>query len=441
MLRFLGSRKALAAVLVCVFLAVLVMTSLTPMLADDFSYSFSYAEPGKRIASLGDVFRSLAAHRQIMNGRMISHGLAMLFLMAPKAVFNFFNAAHAALFALLVYLWLPTQRRARALALLLLALTLLWLCTPVFGQVWLWLDGSLNYAWAMSAMLLFLYPFYCRYLGKPCRLSPVFSIPFAFLAGAYSENASCAALFMAFCFGALALLRDRRLPLRLYLAFASGCLGFLFLMTAPAESGRAAQTELLGIARNIQQIFVLPRDALLPLYCLSAALFTLALLGRARRELLVSAAILFAGSLVSIGVFVFALYFPWRSLCAATVLLVLGCLVLLAALWERGMRALTPLLLSVTTACFIFSFVLGLGDIAVLFLEGRERDATLRAAAAAGADTVEVHQYSSITKYAASYLLPDVYDTAWMWPNYDVAKYYGVGEVVGLPPVEVFGSE
>ena len=306
MLRFPGSRGALAAVLVCVFLAMLLMTALTPLLADDFSYSFSYADRTKRIDSLGEILRSLAAHRRDMNGRMVSHGLAMLFLMLPKAVFNVCNALNAVLLALLVYAWLPGERKGRSLLLLLLALTLLWLCTPVFGQVALWLDGSLNYAWAVSAMLLFLLPYFRAYTGRSCRVPKALFVLFALFAGAWSENASCAALFMAFCFGALTLRREKRLPLTLWLGFAAACLGFLFLMTAPAETGRAAQKELLGIARNIQQVFVMPRDALLPLFCLFAALFTLALLGRVRRELLVTAAILFAGSAVSIAVFIFS---------------------------------------------------------------------------------------------------------------------------------------
>lgn len=441
MLEFLGSRRALAAVLLCVFLAVLVMTSLTPMLADDFSYSFSYAEPGKRLASLGDVLRSLTAHRWTMNGRMVSHGLAMLFLMGPKLLFNLCNGLNAAALTLLVYAFLPREHRARALALLLLALGLVWLATPVFGQVYLWLDGSLNYGWAMSAMLFFVLPYYRAYTGGESRVPGWLFVPLAFLAGAYSENASCAALFMALCFGLLTLRRDRRLPGKLLLGFASGCLGFLSLMTAPAESGRAAQRELLGVARNIQQVFVMPRDALLPLICLFAALFTLALLAGARRELVASAAILCAGSAVSVVVFTFALYFPWRSLCAATLLLTLGCALLLAALWERGLRALAAVLLSVTAVCCLFSFVIGLGDIAVLFMEGRARDAQLRAAAQAGERTAAVHRYSSITKYAASYRLPDVYDEPWQWPNNDVAQYYGLDEVTGLPPVETFGEE
>ena len=98
-------KRAETALLIGVFSAIFLMTCLTPMLADDFSYSFSYAD-GNRIESLGDIIRSLCAHRQTMNGRMFSHGLVMLFLLLPKMVFNLSNAVNAVLLVLLLQKYL-----------------------------------------------------------------------------------------------------------------------------------------------------------------------------------------------------------------------------------------------------------------------------------------------------------------------------------------------
>ncbi len=112
---FFQSKKALALVFVCVFLAVFAMTSLTPMLADDFSYSFSYADRSQRMQSLGDILPSLAAHYGSMNGRMFSHGLAMLFLLLPKPVFNVCNALNACLLLGMLSRFLSGTRRDRTL--------------------------------------------------------------------------------------------------------------------------------------------------------------------------------------------------------------------------------------------------------------------------------------------------------------------------------------
>ncbi len=444
--RFLQSRKTSAALFLCVFLAVFLMTSLTPMLADDFSYCFSFAEKGKRLQTLGDVIASLQAHYRGMNGRMVSHALAMLFLLGPKPLFNVCNALNACALLALIRAYLSDAPRGRRLVLSVLAVFLVWTFTPVFGQSYLWLDGSLNYSWALTAVLAFVFPFYAAYRGLPCprlkRLPVRILFPlFAFLAGAFSENTSSAGIFLAFCFAVLVLRRRERLPLYLYAAFAASCAGFLFMMLAPAERGRAAEGSLLTLARNVQRVFEAPRQELLWLYVLFAVLLTLALMSRADRRLVAASVILFLGSVASVAVFVFAFYFPWRSMCSTTVFLSLACLLLLQGLWEQGQRRLAPVLTAAFAVSFVFSFVLGLGDIAVLFLEGRQRDAQLRSAAAAGIASVEVHQYSSNTKYAASYLLPDVYELSWQWPNYDIARYYGVEEVIGLPPVEDFGSD
>ena len=449
MKQFLSSGKAQAALLVCVFLLMLLMTSLTPMLADDYSYSLSFAEFGKRIRTLGDVFESLAAHRESINGRMFSHGLAMLFLLAPKMVFNVFNALNAVLLLCLIGSFSSAASaercRERDFVLLLLAALLIWEAMPMFGQVYLWLDGSLNYSWGVTVCLLFILP-YCRaYREKAGRIQrsralQILFILLAFAAGGYSEGTSSAAILIAFCFGALTLLDKRRLPLWLYAAFAAACLGFLYMVTAPGELGRSAQGGLLTVAKNIRAIFAMPREKILWLYVLFAVLLVLALMQKVERRTVLSALVFLLGNAASLGVFVFAMYLPWRGLCAPTIFLTVACLILLRALWDRGLRYLAPVLTGVFAALFVFSFVLGLGDIGVMYMESRQREAAIFSAIVSGEDSVTLPQYSSNTKYAAAHDLPDLDEDAGQWPNYDVALYYGIGSVAGSPPVESFGE-
>ncbi len=117
----------------------------------------------------------------------------------------------------------------------------------------------------------------------------------------------------------------------------------------------------------------------------------------------------------------------------------MACMLLLRESWSYS-KYIAPALTAVLAVNFVFSVVLGIGDIAVLFMEGRNRETTIRAGVEQGIDPIEVPQYSSNTKYAACYLLPDVYDDPAQWPNYDIAAYYGAGAIVGLPPVENFGE-
>ena len=57
-----------------VFLLVLLLTWLTPMVADDYSYCFSWADD-TRIRSLAQIVPSMTVHRELTNGRVLTHGL------------------------------------------------------------------------------------------------------------------------------------------------------------------------------------------------------------------------------------------------------------------------------------------------------------------------------------------------------------------------------
>lgn len=148
----------------------------------------------------------------------------------------------------------------------------------------------------------------------------------------------------------------------------------------------------------------------------------------------------FLGSIVSISVFVFALYFPWRALCATTVFLILANVILLNELWNSRYLLLISAITSGFALYCTFSFALAVGDIGVLYMESKQREAVIISGIEDGVDPIMVHRYSSNTKYAASYLLPDLYEDSWEWPNYDIAEYFGAPAIVGLPPEEVFGT-
>lgn len=432
--------------LLCVFCVMLILTCMTPLLVDDYSYCFSYADRTQRITSIKDIIVSMAAHRKTMNGRVFSHSLVQFFLMLPKGIFNVFNALNATILLYVTWRYARGTSEGHNILLLYCAIFMIWIFMPVFGQVFLWLDGSLNYSWTMSVTLGFLWPFFSLYMGtyrEPGKVKTLLFVLFSFIAGGYSESASCAVLFTAFCFAGLAYLRERRIPRQLVIAFIAGCAGFLFMMLAPSEiGGRTSSFELARIAHNIQQVFVLPQKFLLALYCILGALMAMSIVSGVDKKKIIAAAVLFAGSVVSVGVYIFAAYFPWRSLCPPTFYLIISCLILLNGLFEIDVRLISPALTGVLGAMFVFSFVLGVGDIGVVYYESRQREATIYAAVEAGEDWVEVYWYSGNTKYCASYAQEDIYDEPGRWPNYDLEAYYGIEAIVGKPlPHNYFEGE
>ena len=70
------------------FLFMLACNILTPYLADDFTYMFSF-QSGERIKNLLDIFPSMLAHAQKMNGRLVTHFLVQLTFLFPANLFDF----------------------------------------------------------------------------------------------------------------------------------------------------------------------------------------------------------------------------------------------------------------------------------------------------------------------------------------------------------------
>ncbi len=431
-------RKLLIWSFIMLFFLFFTLSFLTPMLADDYSYSFSYADRS-RINSISDIISSLAAHRVDMNGRMAAHFFAHLFLMQPKIVFCLANSLIVLGIFYLIYLTLPGTDDRQKFIVMLMVFFLVWLYTPVFGQVFLWLDGACNYSWAFFFIYAFIFP-YCRAYLFNLSASPfglfgkLFFLLLAFLAGSYSEGASFGMLFIAFCFLLCLWHRDRKLPRFLVLALITAALGYLYLMTAPSEwSGRTGSFSMEVIAKNIKRMISAPQETMMPLFALYAVLLTACICFKRRREVIISSVILFLGAWASIALFAVALYFPWRSLLMMAMLLVISCALMLSELCNAGFRRYLPMAAALAGSLFIFQFALGLGDIANVYSQYIQREAAIETAIENGEMQIWLQPYVADTKYSGAYLLADIYEDCWSWPNYDLADYYGINEVYALP--------
>ena len=273
-----------ALALGCVFLLLLFLNFHTQKVADDFTFSVSHVT-WSAVTGFGDIIPNLRYMRAAQNGRVFPHFFAMCFLLLPKAVFNVVNAALATLLFALLLRYVRSGEGRRDLSMLGFQLGAIWLLTPAFGQVYLWLTGSCNYSWTMLLSLLFLLPFFRAWQGRDCfpaggkgRALRAAYLPLAFLTGAWSENGALAALFAAFCFLALTARRERRLPRFLSAALLLGGCGFLFLMSAPSElSGRRGAVSESTLTRALAALNARLPGALLPalallLLCLFAGL-------------------------------------------------------------------------------------------------------------------------------------------------------------------------
>lgn len=428
-----GGKAAIRAVYACIFIIMLLFSFLSPLMADDFSYCFSWAD-SSRIKGIGQIFSSMAVHRLNTNGRVFTHGIVQAVLIMPKAVFNILNALNALLLCVLFGRHFGEDRKRRAL-LLVCGAFMLWCFMPVFGQVFLWLDGSVNYSWGMSVFLLFLWQYTAAYLGIERRRSAardILLLPLAFLAGAYSENGSIAVIFIALCLSLLILRREKRLSWQLIAGLVLACAGFIFLMSAPAMHTRAGEFSLSAVANNVRTIVRSAKEHMLPLYLLYAVCLALCAAAKADRKKIALSAVLVLGGIGSLAAFTFAAYFAERHFCFTVVFTVLACLILLDALTDTGKRLPASIVCAVMAVLFIFDFALGSLDILYTYTASRQREAALRAALDSGAQSIELEVYLPATKYSAAYGLTDLSTNPDDWPNISVAMYYGLDSVTGV---------
>lgn len=138
-----------------------VLNFFTGIAIDDYAYKYIISnnpiEAGHRIHTFSDLIKSQYNHYFITNGRLLANGLAQVFLITEnKQWFNIANTLMFGMLQVLIFLIIGIKRKEITITIYLLSLILLWFLLPGANHTLLWLDGSLNYLWAVVLVLTFL---------------------------------------------------------------------------------------------------------------------------------------------------------------------------------------------------------------------------------------------------------------------------------------------
>lgn len=434
-MKLLSTRKAYIIAFAVIFLFMLVCNCLTPYQADDFYYHFR-VDNGEAMDNIADIIPSMIAHAEVLNGRLVAHTLVQLFEMPPKILFNLVNTGVFMLLLMLVCRLIGFgELRQNAVALVLVFCTL-WVFTPAVGEVYLWLDGSVNYLWAMVFNLAFLVPYLRLFDSGECinrLVKKLLFVVFAFLCGAFQETASTAAFLLAVVFMVLTrhtAVGGRRRVDWVYIAGAvASFAGLLFMATRSAELGIKSSSEsfvslYIGFS-NMMSFFL--RFA--PGIGLFVVALVLCLLLRADIKRVVVASVFFLGFMCANGVMVLARIYPDRCACPALIFLVMANAVLLRELARLKYRTALTCLAALLCTSMLYFGILGVADITSTFAQFKVNEASILNAIAAGEDEVLLPQLYAKTKYSVAYsmIFPSTID----WVNESLAKYYGIDHILG----------
>ena len=229
-----------------VFVLMLILNIKTPLIADDFTYSFVYNED-RSLQNLGDVFASQYNHYFLWGGRAVVHALGQIFLLLGKPVFNVVNSLGFVLLSLLIYLHINCFQKTRVSLFVGINL-LLWFFAPAFGESTLWVIGSANYLWGMLLVLAFLLPFRLYAVRQNVMQNHmVFHVIWMFLAGVLAgwtnENTGAGLLAILVLMMAYFWINKLRIPKWSVSGLLGALVGYAAMILAPGNYVRATYFE------------------------------------------------------------------------------------------------------------------------------------------------------------------------------------------------------
>ncbi len=420
-----------AAVLVGVFALVLLMNLLTPMVCDDYRYAFSFAD-GERITSVWEIFPSLAAHGQSLNGRYVPHFFVKLFAMMPLVCFDVVNSLVFVLLALGIYRIIGWKWDEDPVLFAGIC-GALFVLPPAFGQNMLWMSGACNYLWPAVLLCWLLKPFaYMMMAGHTMMKKPyqVLMVVGGLLFGNCSENLSAAGIMvMGLCL-LYRLWERKHTPLWAWLTTVAAGVGWLLLLLAPAEKntgfvdggmmGQLLERFTLVVENWITHLGVLTAVYVV-FYCVIRQLHN--------PETRTLSLILAVSALCCQLAMVAASYFPERVLLGPVVLMLLAIGVLLPGIPEFT-KPLRDGLCICLCVFALLNVAAALPDIYNRHQLAGARDQLMVEAAQAGETDVSTFGILGRTRYDAYTGLVELTTLPDEFSNVAYAKYFGLSSVV-----------
>jgi hypothetical protein len=180
------------------FVLIWLLTYYTPIdIGDDIAYMFVFGENGHPIHSVIDCFVSQYNHYFVQHGRVPVMFLVQLFdAVLGKELYNICNGI---VFCITLFLLIKYTFHKQSVFPIILAVFLIFFFIPAFGDTHLWLTGSIDYMWASTFILLFLFLFR-RYSKETPSLHLLWICPFSLIVGMCHEAFSLSLSFGLFVY-------------------------------------------------------------------------------------------------------------------------------------------------------------------------------------------------------------------------------------------------
>ena len=432
-----------------------ILNYYTPLYADDYTYSFSFST-GERIESVSQIVDSQVAHYQTMNGRVVTHFLAQLFLLLGDNVFNIINVFSFLLLLYLIYFHSCGTFKNFSLSKFSMIAMLLFLSTPAFGQSFLWITGSSNYLYGILIILLFLVPYRIQIDGKinNCHILTeiVFSVTyfvFGIIAGWTNENTSVALVSMVVAYVFFFCIKSIRIHAWNITGGIGAVVGCVLMLIAPGNSSRLSNLGGSGgIGAWIKRFVLYSCDLIVILKLILLLLCVLLLVYFYQKQKQMSCFsikgfldILFEckvpfiymiGFLASVYSMIVTPIFPGRVWSGPVVLILIAVFNLYSLIdtssikFSMGKTVTISFVLVLSIATFVNAYF----DVKNVDSFYDERISMIEMAKEMDEKSVEIPNINGSTQFSVYSSDGDLNADSNEWPNTAIAKYYEVDKII-----------
>lgn len=220
-------------ILLSVFIIMFIWNLTTPLWLDDLYAKSNHVDIlGMIQSSKNDYFT--------WNGRVFGQ-----FFMRFLAAINGWRAAllNASAFTLYLFLMvrLSLNKKFKDIGYIryIIAICLVILFVPVFGQVFLWRAGAGNYLWPLTLNLLLVYIVIIKdEFLKFNIIGLIITLPVAFVAGWSNENTSGGTILMLIIFLIIDYFENKKINIRKIVVLCVTLCGYIFLLLSPSSKIR-----------------------------------------------------------------------------------------------------------------------------------------------------------------------------------------------------------
>lgn len=245
----LDSSKGLFVIINLVMLVSLFFfTKYTPLYSDDISHAMMSAD--HPITKLTDIFISSRDYYFEWGGRLPSHIIFQYLIVFNRRLYDIINPLAYIVYVMIIYYYANYEKISNIF--LVIVYSFLWIYTPSYGGVYLWLTGSVTYLWFMVP-ILFIGLYYKMRITNSIRtdkyrnLKKILLGIGLFIGGIISgwsiESASCSLVFALLIYFVYKKHNNEKIYILDYAGFVGVAIGWALLMFAPGNYARANVVE------------------------------------------------------------------------------------------------------------------------------------------------------------------------------------------------------